>query len=261
MTSLKSLGFLSLALVSSLVHAQSFTLTSGTSEANFFFGAASIGELRDWKVFGQDGVGDQGFWYSPDLVRGYALNHSSSRTFTQTASDRLQVRYTPTGLDIKIDYLLTGSPGTISNLSQVATITNTGAVARQLYFFFFSDLGMRGAPGDIATALNSSTVAQHDQAFPSYQVTTGVTGIPDSLAVGQANAVFNAMSVNANLAPYATTFGPGDAQFAFRYTVQLEPGQSWQMSSNQIYTVPEPASLSALGFGLLAVLRRGRKSV
>lgn len=243
-----------------VANAQSFTLTSGNSVADFVFGNAGQGPMRNWFVNGSsDQLWEQTYFLKVGNGPVRSLEDAAfTRTVTQTAADTLRARYfdANSGLEILVNYFLNGSIGNSADMSEAVTINNLGNGPVGFSLFQYNDFDLAGSfAGDNASVLNSSTIGQGDGPF---NVTVGVTRIPQLRGVGAQSAVLNAVQAG-SLTALGPTFGPGDAAFAFQYIDEVRTGGSWQMSANKILVVPEPATMTALGLGVAALLRRRRK--
>ena len=243
-----------------VANAQSFTLTSGNSVADFVFGSTGTGPMRNWSVNGSaDQMWEQAYYLKVGNGPVRSLEDTIfARTVTQIGSDTLRARYfdANSGLEVLVNYYLNGSIGNTADMSEAVTINNLGNGPVGFSLFQYSDFDLAGNfPGDNANVLNSSTIGQADGAF---NVTVGVTRIPQVRGVGAQGAVKNEVLAG-SLTPLGPTFGPGDAAFAFQYIDEVRTGGAWQMSANKILVVPEPATMTALGLGVAALLRRRRK--
>ena len=260
MKNIKGLFILAGVIASAVASAQAFVLTSGTSVADFNFGNPGIGPMLGWTVAGSpDNLYEQGYFIS---INGSPVRSLEDpffvRTVTQTAADTVRARYFDgvNGVEVLVNYYLNGSIGNSGDMAEVVTINNVGNSFATFSLFQYNDFDLGGiVGGDTAIATNSST---YHQFKPGFDVTVGVTRIPQVQAAGAFPAL-RAAILTGNIGGFGANFGPGDATFASQYIDRVEQGNGWQMSTNKILTVPEPATMAALGLGIATLLRRRSK--
>lgn len=243
--------------------AQVFTLTdTGTSAV---IDTQSDLGIKDWFIGGVDQsfrssytwrVGDSG---ASNPV--YALTQLSA---IQSGTRFLDVAYQNVALGFRIDitYVLTGGTSTF-DIAEITRVTNTGNQALNFRLFQYNDFNLNGTAGnDIGTRINSSQIQQVDGALSLNMVSEGATPLPTR---SQISGLFfgNLTSTPGyNLNSLAgTNIGQtvsGDVAYGYQWNFNINPGQSFTISTDKVAAVPEPGTMIALGLGAAALLRRRR---
>lgn len=220
-------------------------------------------------TFISSGSPDQAFqqwwWYRVNGVntREFALSTQANAPVVNGNNMTLTYRE-PEGFTSRLEY-------TINNIGGRARVTGTNFVTNEgnnnldLEFFNYIDYDMNGnASGDIASLQFPNPVLRMNITDPA--------GIPaaewrvldaDAFQIGAWPGLLNSLS-NAsidNLNNTGDPFGPGDFSAAVQWKFTLAPGEQIALQTTQFLNpVPEPATMAALGLGILAIARRRRKS-
>lgn len=191
---------------------------------------------------------------------------SGSNTDTNKILLNFQDAYSP--LSVGLSYELNGS-GLSSSVLEGLTLTNSGTDPVTLSIFKYADYdlcyGYDAHNNDNASG-NTSGITQYD-AFSAVSVVPAVLSTPGAFqisVVGYPGSIISSLNDDnaTNLDNSGSSYGPGDASFAFQWDITLNGGESYYIENvKTLTTAPEPVStvLFLLGGGALFLRRRIQK--
>lgn len=255
------------ATVGSSAAAQTFTLSDLNSTAEFDTASGQI----SWMVDGVEQIFDQSFWFRRAAdSQEYRVNDvnlsldgvftADTNPFRDTNDDAFGQLYSDgNGLQIETIFTLRGGNAGSgrADLGEQIILRNNGTSAISLSFFQFVDFDLGGDfSDDSAQIINGNTVQQSDDDFFVSEVV--VSPAPTLVQVSNQFDIFSALSdgdiddLNGN-----TSFGPGDAGWAFQWDITIAAGDSFIISKDKSI-VPAPGSVALLSIAGLAATRRRR---
>jgi hypothetical protein len=254
-------------------------LEDGNSTSTITANAGGSQLQATWTVDGISQLFEQNFYI--DLTGDVPVNLAGvaptafSATDTNLSGDNnnLFVRWDDingSGLRVDIQFSLDGATaGTgLSDLGEQIDISNSSQQAVAIRFFQYVDFDLDGTIGGDTASSSSSPVASVEQSDVSSLAETVVTPGPDLYQIGACCGIEASILAGNDLTTspgVQTSFGPGDASWAFQWNVEIADGGSFQISKdkNIRVPVPEPATLGLLGVGLAGLgfaARRRRKA-
>lgn len=239
------------------------TLRDGNSRADIDPNSST--GMYNFKVGGVDHLFQQWFWYRHDGMGDEAsIDTISTATVTQLALNQASLRYDNGIIRVEVFYLLTGgTPGSgQGDIAESIRITNVSNTVMNLAFFQYTDFDLNDSPGgDVVVNANANTMQQSEGLVAASE--TVATPAANHWEVGGFPSIITKFfdGLATTLSDSGSPFGPGDGTFAWQWNRTLNPNGSFLISKDKrIEAVPEPASMIALGTGLVGlVLRRRRK--
>ena len=243
-----------------VANAANFALTDGNAvvEGNDVTG------LQNWLTDGTDDLFNQDYYFRIGNTSGeFNIGDIGPGTITQIAANTVNLAYTAAGqFRIDITYTLIGGAtgsGT-SDISEIVRIQNLSNGLLDFHLFEYDDFDVNGtAGGDFGDLINSSTIGQRDGLR---RVMVGATPPPNAWQIGAWPTLLNSLNDNTptNFNNTGDGLGPADLSFGMQWNRRIDAGGSWLMSKNKrVETVPEPATMAALGLGVAAIVRRRNK--
>ena len=221
--------------------------------------------INNWLVGGTDNVFHHSYYYRlGDTGSASLISTLGAPSVTLFGTRGAEVKYQSTFLRITVNYFLTGASGT-ADLAESALVENLGSAAA-VRLFQYNDYDMNGTAGnDKGERLNSSTIKVSDGSVTALNAVEGGTPIPDFTEIAiwpnTRNGITGTAGYNLNT-PAGSGIGQvvnGDIAYGFQWNRNVAAGGSFLVSTDKITSVPEPASMIALGLGAAALLRRRRK--
>lgn len=223
------------------------------------------GGMYTFEVDGIDQLYQQWFWYRYDGMQDeMSINNLSAPTVNQIAPNIAGISYNDGTLKVEVFYLLTGGTagsGT-ADIAESIRITNVSGSPLNLSFFQYSDFDlMANSQGDSVTRENANTIRQSKGPVTASEVVS--TPAANHWEIGGYPSIISKFFDGSatTLSDSGSPFGPGDGTFAWQWDRTLGVNGSFLISKDKrIEGVPEPASMIALGTGLVGLaLRRRRK--
>jgi len=236
-----------------------YTLTDANSSSIVDTGPAG---MTKWTVDGINNLNRQAFWFRVGATGGETnLGSLPLISAIQTSPDYLRLTYQGGSFNVEVKYTLTGGSlgsGT-SDIGESIKITNTSASPLDFHFFQYVNLHLMGQAINDSVQISGGNTAIQTLGAAFVSETSGVP-YPSRYEVGFAPTTLNSLMDGSptTLNNLAGPVGPDDLTWAFQWDRTIAAGGSFNISKDK-YLVPEPATLSLLALGGLAVLRRRQK--
>jgi len=263
--------FASGVLVASALSANAgtYTISDGNSSASID-GSSSTG-MYSWMLNGINNLNAQTFMIGVNGAAESTLNNLSAGTFTGFNGTRgVTVSYGNAQVGVAIDYLITGTSSTISDIGESIRISNPTANAITVHFFQYSDFNLAGTAGGDTAGISVNTFTglygAADQVEGSLAFSESVhTPGANAAQVAFSPTLFNMLTDgNAdNLNNVVGPLGPGDVSWAFQWNFTIAAHDSVLISKDKYLNsnaVPEPSVLGLMGVGLAGWVIRRRRS-
>lgn len=256
---MKKLALTALATaLSGALLAQNFTLTDDNTVIN---GDLS-NLLKDWYIDGVDHLQNQNYYLGVAGMPEAPVSALGGATISQPLPNNAVVTFQNAMVSFQLTYtLLGGGMGSGSAIiMEVVRVRNKTNAPLSVSLFEYDDFDLNWNPNDdIGIYAGATTIRQQDglgtvavgttPAFDKWEITTRPT-LLNKLNDGVASSLSNT----------APLVGPGNIEFATQWDRVLAPNQTFFMSKTKaVSVVPEPATMAALGLGLVALIRRRKK--
>ena len=250
----------SFAAVITLVDNNSVAQIDPTTPAGMF----------NWFVDGQDQLTQQWFWYRVGTVNPeQPINTISAPILSLPDPRTLYTTYNNGLFSVEVDYILTGSsPGSgISDIGESIRISNLTGAPLDFHFFQYSDFDLLGTAGGDSVQLGQNLGGKYNEAL---QVDGSLALTETVVAPGATHGEVALFPVTLNklndgsATVLSDNAGPvtGDATWALQWDLTIPAGGTALISKDKyLQIIPEPTSVTLVGFGLLALLavrRRGK---
>jgi hypothetical protein len=254
---------------SALTANANYTISDGNSSASI--DGSSPAAMYQWLLNGVNNLNSQTFMIGVNGAAENTLNTISAGTFAGFNGTRgVTVSYSNAQVGVSIDYLITGTSSTRSDIGESIRISNPTANDITVHFFQYSDFNLAGtAMGDSAaismnmfTGLyNTADQIEGSLAFSESVHTPGA----NFAQVSVTPVLFNMLTdgVANNLNDVVGPMGPGDLSWAFQWNFTIAAHDSVLISKDKFLNsnfVPEPSVLGLLGVGFAGWMIRRRRS-
>jgi len=239
--------------------AQAAFLTSGNSTADI----NTSTNMFNWVVDGRDQAYEQDWWIRVGSGPQVRLGDYMTASWVQLSDSVLQGTFTGNGVSAIATYILNGGVvgSKTADVAEVLSVTSTGREAITIYQYCDFDLGGTYAGDDYATLMNGNTIQQWDAEWRLQE--SVVPAPPTGWEIGPYASIINKLEYtnDLQLANASTSFGPGDATYAWQWDMAVGQNSLIISKDKHIAPVPEPFSvmLGLLGLSSVAGYRKLRR--
>jgi hypothetical protein len=181
--------------------------------------------------------------------------------------DYLSQKFVQSGqFSVALTYNLTGGGSGSSDLGTSIKIVNTSTQSLSFHFFQLSDFDLGGSgaqdtalAGKNLSGLYNEVLQQNGNWSVDTVISPGTSQAQVDFHPNVSNLLTNSQGDDLNGA--AGPVGPGNVEWGLEWSVTLAPNANLTISEDQNFQeqTPEPASLTLLAAGALALLRKRRK--
>jgi hypothetical protein len=187
--------------------------------------------------------------------------------FNASSQSQLDLTYASTSVSVRTVTSLVGKTtgSASSQMGESITVRNLSAANIEFNLFQYADFDLSGSASGQTVQFFQNTL--NNEYYQVVQTDGSSTYTSTITTAGTPIAHFQADSypsiINSLQDGIATTLndtvsaGPGDAEYAYQWTITLAPNQSFQISK-VTSIVPEPTSLALVGISLAAFLAKRR---
>jgi hypothetical protein len=235
-----------------------FDLLAGSSflgiSADTYYGAYS------WWAGGPDQLMMQNFFYRVGSTGGeHYMGSLSLDSWNQPSSDQVILNYSLAGVfDMTVTYDLNdGSGNLLTEMYRTVNVENTSEEVLDFHLFDYTWVHLNNDSSEDSVSIeNSTTAVQVDGALIS-TITTDLEA--SHFEVGQDQSIYFALfdTSPTTLGDVTGPIGPGTLESAFEWDLSIPESGSQTITLHQtIELVPEPATFSLFGLGVLVCLWR-----
>jgi len=275
---MRNITLLGLACMAGFASAQSLTTlttvggTYAINASSFTSAATALGGSCNFTPTGGTDYAFRNMWAYHQtgdtreyMVSGPAATFSSTvDTFTMNV-DRNVNNAGANNLRFTLNYKIVSLTPTSPMLIATMTVMNIGAAATSVSLFNYADFDIPGGGNDSISA----NYADANGLFARQSDITVTSNYAEHYAVGASfyrhGTLYSSIFTNATIDNLnnSVTAGSGDFGTGFQWAdraLQAGESTSYTMYSSLNTAVPEPATMTALGLGVAALLRRRKKA-